>query len=61
MKSPFTNILLTVGMLISFNSCEVMLEDFITNGFYTPTTNVQTGTNAAQTSFTKGIYWQRAL
>lgn len=60
MKSPFTNILLTVGILLSFNSCEVMLEDFITNGYQTPTTTVQTGTNAAQTSFTNGIMWQPA-
>ena len=60
MKRTCTNILLTVGALLSFNSCELMLEDFIGNGFYTPATNVQTGTNAAQTSFTNGIYWQRA-
>ena len=60
MKRTCTNILLTVGALLSFNSCELILEDFIGNGFYTPTTNVQAGTNAAQTSFTNGIHWQRA-
>lgn len=60
MKHKLTSIMIGTGLAFSLSSCEILLEDFLTNGFYTPTTNVQTGTNAAQTSFTNGIYWQRA-
>lgn len=60
MKSPITKILLAGCSLLSLSSCEIMLEDFLTSGFRVPTTNVQTGTNAAQTSFTDGIQWQPA-
>jgi hypothetical protein len=60
MKQKITQALVAAGLVCSLSSCEIMLEDFLTNGYYTPQAPVQTGTNAAQTSFTNGIEWQRA-
>lgn len=60
MKHKLTNIMIGAGLVFSLSSCEILLEDLLADGFYTPTTNVQTGTNAAQTSFTNGVQWQRA-
>lgn len=55
-------ILLSLGCALSFSSCEVFLSDYHNFGDFFDTTPppapVQTGTNAAQTSFTKGIMWQ---
>lgn len=53
-----TKTLLCVGMVLSLSSCEMMLTDFMGN--FAPAAPVQTGTNAAQTSFTNGIQWQPA-
>lgn len=60
MKQKITHALVAAGLVFSLSSCEILLEDLLTDGFYTPNTNVQTGTNAAQTSFTNGIEWQPA-
>ncbi len=60
MKHKLTNIMIGAGLVFSLSSCEILLEDLMADCFYTPTTNVQTGTNAAQTSFTNGVQWQRA-
>lgn len=60
MKHKLTNIMIGAGLVFSLSSCEILLEDLLADGFYAPTTNVQTGTNAAQTSFTNGVQWQRA-
>lgn len=59
MKHKLIKLLLPIGAVLSFSSCELLLTDFNNFG-YVPTTNVQTGTNAAQTSFTNGIHWQAA-
>ena len=56
-RTNLTLALIAVGAL-SLSSCKIMLEDYLGRGYYTPATNVQTGTNAAQTSFTNGIQWQ---
>ena len=60
MKQKLTCLFLATSCAMVFSSCEVMLNDFLSTDFYTPGTNVQTGTNAAQTSFTNGIHWQPA-
>jgi hypothetical protein len=58
MNTKLSSILLAAGLMLSLNSCKIMLNDFVGHGYRTPTTTVQTGTNAAQTSFTNGIQWQ---
>ena len=62
MKHRLTRIMIGAGLALSLSSCEVLLEDFNNYGFFGPgqPTTVQTGTNAAQTSFTNGIMWQPA-
>ncbi|MBE6416526.1 MAG: hypothetical protein E7032_08360 [Akkermansiaceae bacterium] len=62
MKHRLTSIMIGAGLALSLSSCEILLEDFNNYGFFEPgqPTTVQTGTNAAQTSFTKGIMWQPA-
>ena len=62
MKHRLTSIMIGAGLALSLSSCEILLEDFNNYDIFgppTPTT-VQTGTNAAQTSFTNGIMWQPA-
>ncbi len=57
-----TNIFLATALAATFSSCEVMLADLNNYDIFgppTPTT-IQTGTNAAQTSFTNGVQWQPA-
>ena len=58
MKQKLTHFILSVGFVFSLSSCEVLIDSFLEDGFYTPQAPVQTGTNAAQTSFTNGIAWQ---
>ncbi len=60
MKRTITHALVAVGLVFSLSSCEILLEDLLTDGYYTTKAPVQTGTNAAQTSFTNGIEWQHA-
>lgn len=60
MKQKLTHFILSVGFVFSLSSCEVLIDSFLEDGFYTPQAPVQTGTNAAQTSFTNGIMWQPA-
>ena len=62
MKQKLTNICLAATLAMTFSSCEVMLADFNNYDFFGPTTptTIQTGTNAAQTSFTNGVQWQPA-
>lgn len=62
MKQKITQALVAAGLVCSLSSCEVLLADLNNYDIFgppTPTT-VQTGTNAAQTSFTNGIMWQPA-
>lgn len=59
MKHTLTHILIAAGALLSLSSCELVLNELIGTEYHTNST-VQTGTNAAQTSFTNGIHWQRA-
>ena len=47
MNTKLSSILLAVGLTLSLNSCKIMLNDFVGHGYRTPTTTVQTGTNAA--------------
>lgn len=60
MKQKITQALVAAGLAFSLSSCEILLEDFLSDGFFEPgqPTTVQTGTNASQTSFTNGIMWQ---
>lgn len=51
---------ITAGFVLLSTSCEILLADWERDGFFTRQAPVQTGTNAAQTSFTNGIEWQRA-
>lgn len=62
MKHRLTRIMVGAGLAFSLSSCEILLEDFLSDGFFEPgqPTTVQTGTNASQTSFTNGIMWQPA-
>lgn len=60
MKRTITHALVAAGLVFSLSSCEILLEDLLTDGYYTTKAPVQTGTNAAQTSFTNGIEWQSA-
>ena len=62
MKLRLQNILLPAGAALSLCSCEMMMADFNNYGIFDPPppTTVQTGTNAAQISFTNGIRWQPA-
>ncbi len=60
MKQKITHALIAAGLVFSLSSCEILLEDFLTNGYYTPATNIQTGTNAAQTGFNQGVLWSPA-
>jgi hypothetical protein len=60
MKRTITHALVAAGLVFSLSSCEILLEDLLTDGYYTTKAPVQTGTNAAQTSFTNGIEWQQA-
>lgn len=60
MNHTLSNTMLSVGLVLSLSSCDVMLKDFSYHDFFGPShpTMVQTGTNAAQTGFNKGIHWQ---
>ena len=60
MKRTITHAFVAAGLVFSLSSCEILLEDLLTDGYYTTKAPVQTGTNAAQTSFTNGIEWQHA-
>lgn len=60
LKNKYFKFPLFAAAALLLASCEIILNDYLGSGFYTPTTNVQTGTNAAQTSFTNGIEWQAA-
>ena len=60
MKQKLTTIFPAVAIALFFSSCEVMLHDLTNFGFNTAPTTIQTGTNAAQTSFTNGVQWQPA-
>lgn len=62
MKTKLSSIILAMGAALSFSSCDSLINDFNHYGIFDPPapTTVQTGTNAAQTSFTKGTYWQPA-
>ncbi len=59
MKHKLTHLLISAGLLLSLSSCEIMLNDLIGTGYYNQPA-VQTGTNAAQTSFSNGVQWQSA-
>lgn len=60
MKHELSNFMIGAGLAFSLCSCEILLEDFLTDGYYTSKAPVQTGTNAAQTGFSNGIMWEPA-